>query len=94
MTFAGIKDKTTFDLEGNFHRDIRGAEVHFTGHAYEDNADIDSGDYFEGFAQHQTGKAGDITAGLPPFDYGRAPNGTAVAKPLPVLDLHLSELLS
>jgi len=61
----------TFDLEGNFHRDIRGAKIHFTGDAYEDSADIDSGNYFKCFAEHQTGKAGDITAGLPPHDYGR-----------------------
>ena len=73
MTFAGMKEKVTFDLQGNFHRDIRGAKLHFTGDAYEDNADIDSGDYFEGFAQRQTGRAGYITAGLPPHDYGTTP---------------------
>jgi len=71
MRFVGLKEKVTFDLEGSFHRDIRGAKIHFVGDAYEDNADIDSGNYFEGFAQHQTGRAGDITAGLPPCDYGR-----------------------
>ncbi len=27
MLFAGMKDKVMFDLEGNFHRDIRGAMV-------------------------------------------------------------------
>ena len=73
MTFAGLKDKVTFDLEGNFHRDIRGAKIHFRGDAFEDNVDLDTGDYFEGFAQHQTGKVGDITAGLPPHDYGVVP---------------------
>ena len=73
MRYAGIKEKVTFDLEGNFHRDIRGAKIHFTGDAYEDNTDIDSGDYFDGFARHQTGNVGDITAGLPPHDYGKAP---------------------
>jgi hypothetical protein len=73
MTFAGMKEKVTFDLEGNFHRDIRGAKIHFTGGAYEDSADIDPGGYFDGFARHQTGKVGDITAGLPPHDYGSAP---------------------
>jgi len=73
MRFVGIKDKVTFDLEGNFHRDIRGAKIHFTGDAYEDNTDIDSGDYFDGFARHQTGNVGDITAGLPPNDYGSTP---------------------
>ncbi|MHC4070493.1 MAG: DUF2958 domain-containing protein [Planctomycetota bacterium] len=73
MRFVGLKEKVTFDLEGNFHRDIRGAKIHFTGDAYEDSADIDSGSYFDGFAQHQIGKAGDITAGLPPHDYGTTP---------------------
>ena len=73
MTFAGMKDKVTFDLEGDFHRDIRGAKIHFRGDAYEDRADVDSGGYLEGFASHQTGKAGDITAGLPPQDYGNRP---------------------
>lgn len=73
MKFVGLKNKVTFDLEGNFHRDIRGAKIHFTGDAYEDHYNIDSNSYFEGFAQHQTGKVGDITAGLPPFDYGREP---------------------
>jgi len=73
IKFAGIKEKVTFNLEGNFHRDIRGAKIHFTGDAYEDGADIDCGNYFEGFALHQIGKVGDITAGLPPYDYGRTP---------------------
>jgi len=73
MSFAGIKEKVTFNLEGNFHRDIRGAKIHFTGDAYEDSLDIDSDGYFDGFARHQTGKVGDITAGLPPCDYGSSP---------------------
>lgn len=73
MQFAGLKEKVTFDLEGNFHRDIRGAKIHFTGDAYEDQSDVDSEGYFEGFALHQTGKVGDITAGLPPNDYGSSP---------------------
>jgi hypothetical protein len=63
----------TFDLAGNFHRDIRGAKIHFTGDAYEGSSDIDSDGYFDGFARHQTGNVGDITAGLSPFDYGREP---------------------
>jgi len=73
MKFVGLKEKVTFDLEGNFHRDIRGAKIHFTGDAYGDQQDIDPGGYFEGFARHQTGKVGDITAGLPPHDYGSVP---------------------
>jgi hypothetical protein len=73
MKFAGKKEKVTFDLEGNFHRDIRGAKIRFTGDAYEDQADIDGEKYFEGFASEQTGKAGDVTAGLPPQDYVEYP---------------------
>ena len=73
MRFAGVKDKVTFDLEGNFHRDIRGAKICFTGDAYEDQVEIESGAYFEGFSLHQTGNVGDITAGLPPQDYSTTP---------------------
>lgn len=69
MKFAGKKEKVTFDLEGNFHRDIRGAKIHFTGDAYEDRKDIDGEKYMEGLTLHQTGKAGDITAGREPVDY-------------------------
>ena len=69
MRFAGLKEKVTFDLEGNFHRDIRGAKIHFRGDAYEDQVDIDGEKYMEGVAQHQTGEVGDITAGNPPKDY-------------------------
>jgi hypothetical protein len=73
MRFAGMKEKVTFDLQGDFHRDIRGAKIHFKGDAYEGQADVDPADYLDGFAPHQRGKVGDITAGLPPHDYGRAP---------------------
>ena len=73
MKFAGKKEKVTFDLEGNFHRDIRGAKIRFTGDAYEGDFPEDAEKYMEGFALQQTGKAGDITAGLPPHDYGSAP---------------------
>ena len=73
MKFAGLKEKVTFELEGNFHRDIRGAKIHFTGDAYEGDISEDAEKYMEGFALTQSGKAGDITAGLPPQDYGSAP---------------------
>ena len=67
MKFAGKKKKVTFDLEGNFHRDIRGAKIHFSN---DTDADIDEAQrYMDGLASHQTGKTGDITAGLPPKDY-------------------------
>lgn len=69
MQFAGLKEKVTFDLEGNFHRDIRGAKIHFTGDAFEADPPVDAEGYMEGFARRQTGKAGDITAGREPRDY-------------------------
>ena len=73
MRFAGLKDKVTFHLEGDFHRDIRGAKIHFRGDAYEGDFPDDAASYMNGFASHQTGKTGDITAGLPPRDYSEYP---------------------
>jgi hypothetical protein len=67
MQFADMKDKVTFDLEGNFHRDIRGAKIRFRGGADENESGAE--EYMQSFARHQTGKVGDITAGLPPADY-------------------------
>jgi len=67
MRFAGMNDNVTFDLKGDFHRDIRGAKIHLVGDGRPDHPD--AAGYMEGFAQRQTGKAGDITAGLPPRDY-------------------------
>ena len=67
MRFVGIKGKVTFDLEGNFHRDIRGAKIRLIGGATDNEPDAEG--YMQGFAPHQTGKVGDITAGLPPADY-------------------------
>ena len=67
LRFAGMNEKVTFDLEGNFHRDIRGAKIRFKRDAITNEQDAET--YMEGFTQHQTGKVGDITAGLPPQDY-------------------------
>jgi hypothetical protein len=71
MQFAGMDEKVTFDLKGDFHRDIRGAKIHFSGSGRKD--DPAAANYMDGMTAHQTGKAGDITAGLPPHDYGRIP---------------------
>lgn len=71
MKFAGKKEKVTFDLEGNFHRDIRGAKVRLIGGASETEQGVEG--YMQGFAPHQTGQAGDMTAGLPPHDYVNYP---------------------
>ena len=64
IEFAGMKEKVTFDLDGDFHRDIRGAAIHFRGDAFEEQDVEGAQKYMEGFAQHQTGNVGDITAGL------------------------------
>jgi hypothetical protein len=72
MKFAGIKDKLTFDLKGDFHRDIRGAKIRFSGDG--NSADLEeAGKYLDGLSAHQTGDVGDMTAGLPPHDYGHTP---------------------
>jgi hypothetical protein len=71
MRFAGMKKKVTFDLQGDFHRDIRGAKIHFIGDGREN--DPTAASYMDGMAVHQTGKVGDITAGLPPQDYVKYP---------------------
>ena len=71
MRFAGMNDKVTFDLKGDFHRDIRGAKIHFVGDGRPGQPD--AAGYLKGFAQRQTGKVGDITAGLPPQDYVNYP---------------------
>jgi len=71
MRFAGISQKVIFDLQGNFHRDIRGAKIHLTGDGQAD--DPDARPYMAGFSPRQTGETGDITAGLPPQDYSSNP---------------------
>jgi len=71
MRFAGLQNKVTFDLRGNFHRDIRGAKIHFQGDGDED--DPRAASYMDGFALKHTGKVGDITAGDPPVDYSDTP---------------------
>ncbi len=67
MRFAGMRDKITFDLKGNFHRDIRGAKIRLKGEGRQDDAEAAS--YLSCFDQHQTGDVGDITTGRPPSDY-------------------------
>jgi len=71
MQFAGMDKVVTFDLAGDFHRDIRGAKIHFVGQGQKD--DPAATKYMDGLAVHQTGKVGDITAGLPPQDFANYP---------------------
>lgn len=72
MKFTGIKDKVMFDLEGNFHRDIRGARVRLRGEGESANQE-ESTKYLEGFSLLQKGNVGDMTAGKEPADYVNYP---------------------
>ena len=72
MRFAGMNDKVVFDLEGDFHRDIRGAKVRLRGDGESANTE-ESAKYLEGFSKLQKGNVGDMTAGLPPYDYTKDP---------------------
>ncbi len=65
LTFAGVEGRVTLDLEGDFHRDIRGARIRLRGYG-----DVTRGaGYLKNFALVQKGQAGDITAGRQPCDY-------------------------
>ncbi len=69
MWFHGLEDAVTFDLAGEFHRDIRGTMISLVGD-FSERKDVRGAEvYMRHFATHQTGKVGDITAGLPPRDY-------------------------
>lgn len=69
IQFAGIQDKVVLELAGDFHRDIRGARIRLHGDG--DSSDVEkAAQYMQGFSAAQKGQAGDITAGLPPCDYG------------------------
>ena len=74
MQFAGMKERVVFDLVGNFHRDIRGAKIQLCGDG-EAAKEAEAAKYMDGFAMLQKGKVGDMTAGLPPYDY--TPQGYA-----------------
>lgn len=75
IRFLGMDEPVRLDLEGDFHRDIRGAKIRFHNHAPSDrNQDDSLGEvrpesYMKGFSPVQTGQVDDITAGLPPQDY-------------------------
>jgi len=69
MLFAGMNQKVVFDLEGNFHRDIRGAKVRLRGDGESANIE-EAQNYMQDFSNLQKGNVGDMTAGLHPCDYG------------------------
>jgi len=69
MRFAGIDEKVIFNLEGNFHRDIRGAKIKLTGDCQCDYDHGQAKQYMQGFAVRQNGATGDMTSGRKPADY-------------------------
>jgi hypothetical protein len=73
MKFFGKRNKIKFDLQGDFHRDIRGAKIRFHNEQYRDADPQEAKKYLRAFETIQTGVVGDITAGLPPHDYGQSP---------------------
>ena len=72
MKFTDMKEKIVFDLEGNFHRDIRGAKIRLRGEGESADA-VQAAKYMKDFSTLQKGKVGDMTAGLPPADYVEYP---------------------
>jgi len=68
IRFLGMDEPVRLDLQGDFHRDIRGAKIRLKNNT-PSNRKGQEGSYMRGFSPVQTGKAGDITAGLPPQDY-------------------------
>jgi hypothetical protein len=59
--------RVVFDLEGDFHEDIRGSDIVFKNeNPAEKNISLErDGTYMEGFDPVQRGNVGDMTAGLP-----------------------------
>jgi hypothetical protein len=55
--------RVTFDLDGDFHEDIRGTVIRLSNPNPSDRK-RDRGTYMDSFNPMQTGTAGDITAGL------------------------------
>jgi hypothetical protein len=68
MVFVGLREPVTFDLRGDFHRDIRGAKIRLTN-PRRPEISREQGERMRSFGTHQTGTVGDITAGRPPCDY-------------------------
>jgi len=79
LRFVGMEETVKLDLKGDFHRDIRGAKLRLRNASPADShqsgsmGEVREGSYMRGFSPIQTGDAGDITAGLPPHDYGTCP---------------------
>ncbi len=64
MEFLGMEEKVVFDLDGNFHRDIRGAKIELSNDKYLEQEEQQAKEYFDGFSEVQKGSVGDMTAGV------------------------------
>lgn len=71
LRFAGMDEPVRLDLVGDFHRDIRGVKLELLGDPKASLLEDEAHSFMAGFSNAQTGKVGDITAGLPPHDYVR-----------------------
>ncbi|MFN3166384.1 MAG: hypothetical protein ACE37H_04895 [Phycisphaeraceae bacterium] len=67
LRFHGMDEPVVLELEGDFHRDIRGTRIHLYGDG--DEVPADAKEYMQGMDARQVGQTGDITAGLEPADY-------------------------
>ncbi len=64
LRFAGLPEKVTLDLEGDFGPDVRGGRIAFKSIYRGEQAAAAA--YMAGFDPRQTGRAGHITTGGPP----------------------------
>ncbi len=75
LRFVGMEEEVKLNLNGDFHRDIRGTRIRLRNPQPMDRNQAEAageprqGSYMRRFSPVQTGEVGDITAGLPPYDY-------------------------
>ena len=67
LRFAGMREKVVVALAGDFRSDIRGMKVGLAGRYSGANREAEK--YMDGFALRQTGRVGNMTAGLPPAEW-------------------------
>jgi len=72
MKFIGKKGIITFDLRGNFYKDIQGRKIKFVNEPWGDRKLARN--YLGTFQRYQTGKAGHISAGMPPIVHTTSPH--------------------
>ena len=79
IKFIGKKDIITFDLDGNFYKDIQGKKIRFCNEPWGDKKL--ARDYLGTIQNHQTGKTGHISSGMTPLDH----------KPFPYFEFYTNE---